>query len=99
MPGGVTVKPTPAAGALDATALRRRFDAFETPSFGVEEEVFLVDPRTFDLAHLARELLGDGRPGIKLELPACQAELVTTPHGTISAALAELGAAREQLVG
>ncbi|HEX5225616.1 MAG TPA: YbdK family carboxylate-amine ligase, partial [Solirubrobacteraceae bacterium] len=47
----------------------------------------------------ARELLGDGRPGIKLELPACQAELVTTPHGTISAALAELGAAREQLVG
>jgi len=56
----------------------------------------LLDARTLELAPRAPELLGalDGGPRVKLELPAAHVELLTSAAPTVSAALAELRAAR-----
>lgn len=71
-------------------------------TIGVEEEVMLLDPSTFDLAGstagadvLAR--LGDD-PAFSPELHAAQLEVKTAP-GSVEAVIAELGAARARLVG
>jgi carboxylate-amine ligase len=84
---------------LDASALRDRFDRAAAPTFGLEEEVFLVHPASLDLLHEAAELARgvDASGAVKLELPACQLELVTQPHGALAASVAELGAARRRL--
>jgi carboxylate-amine ligase len=81
---------------VTADELRAVFDAPDPLTIGLEEEVMLVDPETLDLAPVAAEIL-DGRPGLKLELPACQAEIVTAPASTVGAAIAEITAGRRQL--
>jgi carboxylate-amine ligase len=77
--------------------LRSVFDAPDPLTIGLEEEVMLVDPVTLDLAPVADELLGEGRTGLKLELPASQAEIVTTPTASVGAAIEELATGRRRL--
>lgn len=78
--------------------LRRRFDSAAGYTVGLEEEVMLLDPETFELAPCAPELverLGDRR--FKLELPAAQLEIVTEPLATVGEAIAALRRGREDL--
>ena len=81
-------------------ALRATFDAPRPFTVGLEEEVFLLDPDGFELSERAPELLerlgGAGR--FKLELPAAQIELVTSPHDDVAGAIAELADARRELI-
>ncbi len=83
----------------DAAALRRRFDSVGGFTVGVEEETMLLDPESFDLAPVARELLSrlDDDPRFKAELPAAQLEILTTSVETVPAAVAQLAAARRDL--
>jgi len=83
----------------DAHALRRRFDAAEPFTVGVEEEVMLLDPVSGELAPVADELLRrlDGDPRFKPELPAAQLEIRTSPVAAASDAVAQLAAARRDL--
>ncbi len=75
--------------------LRAVFDAPEPLTIGIEEEVMLVDPVTLDLAPIAREIpAGDGH---KLELPASQLEVVTSPHRRVGDAIVELTGGRLQI--
>ena len=88
-------------GAMDGDRLAATFEAVEPFTIGLEEEVMLLDPDTLDLAAVAPELLGRlGRrtSPFKLELPASQLELVTAPHRSVPDAIADLTAAREELV-
>ncbi|MBO9534991.1 MAG: YbdK family carboxylate-amine ligase [Solirubrobacteraceae bacterium] len=77
--------------------------ATDTPfTIGVEEEVMLLDPATFDLAGATASasvlaLLGDD-DAYSPELHAAQLEVKTSP-GNLAAVIAELGSARERLVG
>jgi carboxylate-amine ligase len=57
-------------------------------SLGVEEELFLVDPETWDLAPQVERLLGP--PGLKTELFAAVVETNTPPCATAGEVLAEL---------
>jgi carboxylate-amine ligase len=81
-------------------ALRATFDAPRPFTVGLEEEVFLLDPETFELVERAPELVerlgGEGR--FKLELPAAQIELITSPHDDVASAVAELAEARRELL-
>jgi len=69
--------------------LREVFDAAEPLTIGLEEEVMLLDPVTLDLAPVAARV-----PDAKLEMPASQLELNTTPVSTVGEAIAQLAAAR-----
>jgi glutamate---cysteine ligase / carboxylate-amine ligase len=80
--------------------MRAAFDSAKAFTIGIEEELMLLDPLTFDLAPRARELLA--RTGhderFKLELPAAQLELLTPPRSRVGDAIADLRAGREALV-
>lgn len=83
---------------LDEDTLRRRFDATEPLTIGLEEEILLLDPRTHDPVPVADAVVAAAdRPAIKRELPACQVELMTTPHRGPGGAVAELAALRTAL--
>jgi glutamate---cysteine ligase / carboxylate-amine ligase len=81
---------------MGVAGFEERFDAVEPLTVGLEEEVMLLEPDTLELAARAPELLArlpdDGR--FKLEMPASQIELVTSPRGDVPAAIADLRAAR-----
>ncbi len=83
----------------DTETLRAAFDAHETLTVGVEEELMLLDPETLDLAPRAEEVLAltEGDERFKRELPAAQLEIVTAPHATAGAAVAELARGRQDL--
>jgi carboxylate-amine ligase len=83
----------------DAATLRRRFDEVGGCTVGVEEEVMLLDPQTFDLAPVSAPVLDrlEGDPRFKPELPAAQLEIVTTPETSACAAVAQLAAGRRDL--
>jgi carboxylate-amine ligase len=86
--------PTP--GALDLADL---FEHSREPTFGVEEEVMVLDPHTLDLLPRAPQLL-DGlaeRDGYKVELPASQLEIITAPHADVGAVVDELRSRRVRL--
>ena len=85
--------------AFDASVLRERCAATEPLLVGLEEELMVLDAETLDLAPCAPQLLGrvDGDPRFKLELPAAQIELITSPEATVPAAAAQLARARAQL--
>ena len=85
--------------APTAEQLRGAFDAPAPLTVGLEEEVLLCNPRTLDLAPVAREVLAraNGDPRVKLELPAAQVELMTRPHTSVGAAVDELADARRAL--
>jgi glutamate---cysteine ligase / carboxylate-amine ligase len=85
--------------ALSADLLRRRFDSAPEYRVGIEDELLVLDPTTFELAPRATEALaavGDD-PRFKLELPASQVEIVTPPCGSVKEAAAELAQARRDL--
>jgi carboxylate-amine ligase len=84
---------------LTATSLRDRFDADAPLTVGVEEELFVLDPATLDLAPRAREVLDalEGDPRFTLELPAGQLEIVAPPCRTAREAVEELRSARARL--
>ena len=83
-----------------AHELRATFDAPSPLTIGLEEELMLLDPDTYDLVPRASEVLerlrGDRR--FKLELPAAQLEIVLPPRATVKAAIVDLAAARSELV-
>jgi glutamate---cysteine ligase / carboxylate-amine ligase len=83
----------------DAATLRRRFDETGGGTVGVEEEVMLLDPESFDLAPLSTRVLDrlKGDPRFKPELPTAHLEIVTTPETSAPAAVAQLAAARRDL--
>lgn len=86
-------------GGLDRSGLRPRLtEAFAAPSpptVGLEEEVMLVDPATWDLLPRAAEVIARaGQRWVKDELPAAQVELLTPPCDSVGAAAAALGDAR-----
>ena len=61
-------------------------------TIGVEEELFLLDPETWDLAPEVARVLG--APGLKTELFAAVVETNTAVCGSAEEALAELGRLR-----
>jgi carboxylate-amine ligase len=82
-----------------ATALRERFDAAPAYTVGIEDEVMVLDPETFELAPRAGEILeraGDD-PRFKLELPASQLEILTRPAATVPEAACALLEGRRDL--
>jgi glutamate---cysteine ligase / carboxylate-amine ligase len=80
---------------VTADELRAVFDATEPLTIGLEEEVMLLDAETLDLAPVARELVGSS---LKLELPASQLEIATSPASSVGEAIAQLAAGRRELV-
>jgi carboxylate-amine ligase len=84
-----------------ADALRSAFDGAAPFTVGIEDEVMLLDPQTHELAPRALEVVSglDGDPRFKLELPASQVEIVTTPAATVPEAAAQLIEARRVLAG
>jgi glutamate---cysteine ligase / carboxylate-amine ligase len=81
---------------MNGVQLRAAFDAPEPLTIGLEEEAMLLDLRTLDLAPVAHEIAGDGPP-LKLELPACQLELSTTPARSVAEAIGQLADGRRAL--
>jgi hypothetical protein len=67
---------------------------------GIEEEAMLLDPATLDLAPRVGDVLArlDGDARFTRELPAAQIELATAPTRSASDALAQLAAARAELL-
>jgi carboxylate-amine ligase len=84
---------------FDAAVLRERCAATQPLLIGLEEELMLLDAETLDLAPRAPQLLArlDGDPRFKLELPAAQIELITSPEASVPAAVEQLARARAQL--
>jgi len=79
--------------------LRDRFDAVPPGTVGLEEEVLLLDPATLLPVPCADAVVaraGGGR--IKGEMPASQVELITAPHRSVADAIAELAAARTEVL-
>lgn len=81
-------------------ALRRRFEHAPALTAGVEEEVILLDPKTFLPTDAVEDVLAriDGDPRFKPELRCAQLELVTPPASTVADVARELAAARRILV-
>jgi carboxylate-amine ligase len=78
--------------------LRAVFDAPEPLTVGLEEEVMLVDRASLDLTGIAADVLGErDEPGLKLEMPASQLEVVTAPAPDVAGAIGELTAGRRRL--
>jgi carboxylate-amine ligase len=88
-----------AADRPAADALTAAFRHDRELTVGLEEELMLLDPSTFDLAPCApavlRRLAGDAR--FKAELPAAQLEIVAAPAATVPDAIAALHRARTAL--
>ena len=84
---------------VSANELEAAFDAPEALTIGVEEEVMLLDPESFDLKPCAPKLLERLRDDLrfKAELPASQLEIITAPDQSASATLAALAAGRKDL--
>ncbi len=82
-----------------ADELRAAFDATRPMTIGLEEELFLLDPETLDLAPRATEALAAAYsdPRFKLELPAAQLEITLPPLETVPEAVEQLRRARRDL--
>ena len=85
---------------MDTPALAAVFERVPPLTIGIEEEVLLLDPQTLEPVPCADDILRrfQSDPRFKAELPAAQIELVTSPHTCADAAVAELAAARRDLV-
>jgi carboxylate-amine ligase len=91
----------PRASPPSATELRELFDRAPPYTLGLEEEVMLLDPSTYELAPRAQEVLDrlDGDPRFKLELPASQLEVALPPMEGPSGVPEALLDARRTLAG
>ena len=85
--------PSPITGE----SLAARFGATDRPTFGIEEEIMVLDPETLDLLPRGKELLEglDGR--FKPELPASHVEIATSPHTSFDELAEELAGCRRLL--
>jgi carboxylate-amine ligase len=81
--------------------LRVAFDADGPMTVGLEEELMVLDPETFDLAPRAQAVLERvaGDPRFKPELPAAQLEIALAPARTVGEAAKALAQARADLAG
>ena len=81
--------------------LRLAFEADAPMTVGVEEELMVLDPETFDLAPRAHAVLErvEGDPRFKPELPAAQLEIALAPASTVGEAAQALAQARADLAG
>ena len=79
--------------------LRAAFDNATPYTVGIEDEVMLLAPDTFELCPAGPEVLGllSGDPRFKLELPASQIEITTPPCPHVGEAAATLLDARSTL--
>jgi glutamate---cysteine ligase / carboxylate-amine ligase len=84
---------------LTPEALRAAFEPPSAMTVGIEEELMLVDARTFELDPRAHEVLaatgGDVR--FKPELPAAQLEIAVPPAASVPEAAAGLARARADI--
>lgn len=78
-------------------SLAQRFEHTGAPTFGVEEELLLLDPVTLELLHEAPRMIA-GLPA-KLELPACQLEIAGAVHEDLGALGEELARSRARVAG
>jgi carboxylate-amine ligase len=94
MNGELSAMPSP-------SNLRLAFEADAPMTVGVEEELMVLDPETFDLAPRAHAVLErvEGDPRFKPELPAAQLEIALAPAPTVGAAAHALARARADLAG
>jgi carboxylate-amine ligase len=92
-------QPAASADPLSAAALRAVFDRAPAFTVGIEDEVMLLDPLSLELTPRAPQLLErlDGDPRFKLELPASQIEIVTTPSADLAEVARQLHEARRVL--
>jgi glutamate---cysteine ligase / carboxylate-amine ligase len=84
-----------------ADSMRAAFDGVQEPlTLGLEEELMLLDADTLDLAPVGHAVIAelDGDPRFKLELPASQVEIVTTPVADVPSAAAQLADGRRTLL-
>jgi len=83
-----------------ATRFERGFARFGRPTVGLEEELIVVDPTTFEPTAAIDWLLAQLGPDtrFKPELRAAQVELVTPVCGSVPDACLELATARATLV-
>jgi carboxylate-amine ligase len=97
--GGKPLSPQTPPWPPSARDLRAVFDASEPYAVGIEDEVMLLAPGSFELVARAPEVLAllDGDPRFKLELPASQMEILTPPLTDVTEAAAALLAARRAL--
>ena len=84
---------------LSPEALRAVFDPPSAMTVGIEEELMLVDARTFELDPHAHEVLAatGGDPRFKPELPAAQLEIAVPPAASVPEAAAGLARARADI--
>jgi len=92
--------PSRQAAPLTAAALRAAFDAREPLTLGLEEELMLLDPETLELAPVGPAVLAqlDGDARFKLELPASQLEIITSPARDVPEAALQLAHGRRALL-
>jgi glutamate---cysteine ligase / carboxylate-amine ligase len=92
MNGELSAMPSP-------SNLRVAFEADAPMTVGVEEELMVLEPETFDLAPRAHAVLErvEGDPRFKPELPAAQLEIALAPAPTVGAAAHALAQARADL--
>jgi carboxylate-amine ligase len=82
-----------------AAALRATFDAPGAALVGLEEELMLLHPESYDLLPAVAQVLdgGQGDARFSPELPAAQVEIVLPPAARVDDAAAALAAARRDL--
>jgi carboxylate-amine ligase len=95
--------PDPERASVPPTAdsMRAAFDDVSEPlTLGLEEELMLLDPDTLALAPVGSAVIAElgGDPRFKLELPASQVEIVTTPVSDVPSAAAQLADGRRTLL-
>jgi carboxylate-amine ligase len=94
----VLLRPDLRPSALDGPTVRARFDAPAAFTVGVEEEVLLVDPTSFEPVACSTDVVAAAAdPRVKPEMPDCQVELASRPHASAASAVAELGRLRTVL--
>ncbi|HEY3190797.1 MAG TPA: YbdK family carboxylate-amine ligase [Solirubrobacteraceae bacterium] len=95
--------PGPRPTALPAWASWSAAGAERPWTVGMEEEVMLLDPRTWSVANRIDDVLGvlppEAASCASAETHACVIELRTTPHPTVAAAAAQLVHLRHSLAG
>jgi glutamate---cysteine ligase / carboxylate-amine ligase len=96
--GIATRTPNPTAETADRGGddLRAIFDRSAALTLGVEEELHLVDPRTFDAVGAGPELLAglDDPSRYRAELSPAQVEIVSPVDTSVEAAVSALGEGR-----
>ncbi len=83
--------------SIDAKSLRKRFERSGPVSFGVEEEIMVLDPRTLDLSPCGPMILEGLDARFKPELPLAHVEIATNPHSSLATLAGELTECRRML--